>query len=77
MFEHESIDCRTAIVTGAGRGIGRAVAQTLAERGARIVINDMDLELAEKAASELESGGAEAIAVQADVTAPEMPCDAW
>lgn len=64
----ESLSGRTALVTGAGRGMGRAVAQALSARGARLVINDTNLEDAEGAASDLRSSGAEAVAIRADVT---------
>ena len=59
---------RTAIVTGAGQGMGRAVAQVLAGLGARLVINDQHGEKAEKAAADLRASGIDALAVQADVT---------
>ncbi|WP_442580985.1 SDR family NAD(P)-dependent oxidoreductase [Mesorhizobium sp. ASY16-5R] len=57
---------QVAVVTGAGRGIGRAVAERLASRGARIVVADLLPERIERAAAELVTGGAEAIAVQVD-----------
>lgn len=67
-MERESLKGRTAIVTGAGQGMGRAVARALAERGARVVANDVDAGKAERAARELHDRGAEALAIQADVT---------
>jgi 3-oxoacyl-[acyl-carrier protein] reductase len=57
---------QVAVVTGAGRGIGRAVAERLASRGARIVMADLLPERIESAAAELVAGGAGAIAVQVD-----------
>ncbi len=66
-YETEFQD-RVAIVTGGGRGIGWKVAQRLAAGGARLVINDLDPDLAEEAAESLRSGGAEALAAPGDVT---------
>jgi 2-hydroxycyclohexanecarboxyl-CoA dehydrogenase len=57
-------------VTGAGRGIGFAIANRLAEEGATVVVNDLDEERAESAASDLRAAGHEAMAVPADVTDP-------
>src|ERR671919_364229 len=47
------LDGKAAIVTGSARGIGRATAELLAEQGARILINDLDGDVAEQAASEI------------------------
>jgi 3-oxoacyl-[acyl-carrier protein] reductase len=47
------LDGKTAIVTGSARGIGRATAELLAEQGARVLINDLDADVAEQAASEI------------------------
>src|SRR6185503_10303955 len=54
---------KTAIVTGAGRGIGRAVAEKLAAEGATVVVTDVDEETAKETASAV--GG---VGIQADVT---------
>lgn len=49
---------RAAIVTGAGRGIGRAIARKLADEGARVLVTDLDLPVAEETARlALEAGG--------------------
>jgi 3-oxoacyl-[acyl-carrier protein] reductase len=48
------LDGKAAIVTGSARGIGRATAELLAEHGARVLVNDLDAELAEQAATEIE-----------------------
>lgn len=67
MTNHEDLSGRIAIVTGAGQGMGRAVALTLAERGATIVVNDVRREAAERVAEEIRSGGTEAMTIEADV----------
>ncbi len=59
---------KVAVVTGGSRGIGRAVATVLAREGAVITLCARDRVLLEKVAAELESSGAQALAVQADVT---------
>src|SRR5690242_4631663 len=60
---------RTALVTGAGRGIGRSIAAQLAEAGASVVVNDLDEGAANETASQLRN----AIAISGDVTSPEFP----
>ena len=47
------LDGRAALITGSGRGIGRATAELLVEHGASVLVNDLDEEVAEQAASEL------------------------
>jgi 3-oxoacyl-[acyl-carrier protein] reductase len=64
------LDDKVAIVTGSARGIGRATAALLAEHGARVVINDLDADLAEQAAAEL---GAETLVHAGDLTKPGAP----
>ena len=60
------LDGKAAIVTGAARGIGRATAELLAEHGARVLINDLDGDLAERAAREIAG---ETVAFPGDLTA--------
>src|SRR5450631_1058085 len=62
------LEGKTAIVTGAGRGIGRAIARDLAETGANIVINYvMRADAAYELAEEIEKFGLKPLVVQADV----------
>lgn len=61
---------RVAIVTGAGRGIGLAIARRLADAGAAIVVADIDAAGAEMVTAELTAAGGTAAAVTADVAAP-------
>ena len=59
---------QVAVVTGAARGIGKSVAQRLAQDGFAVVIADIRAEAAEATAAEMRAGGAQAIAAQADVS---------
>src|SRR3954467_2589672 len=51
------LDDKVAIITGAGRGIGRATAELLAEHGARVVVNDLDADAAQEAQDALPTEG--------------------
>jgi 3-oxoacyl-[acyl-carrier protein] reductase len=66
------LDGRVAIVTGGGRGIGRAIAGKLAGEGAHVVLNDLDEEPARVAMEELRAQGAEVATVVGDVTAADF-----
>ncbi|HNW39680.1 MAG TPA: 3-oxoacyl-[acyl-carrier-protein] reductase [Candidatus Omnitrophota bacterium] len=59
---------KVALVTGGARGIGRAIALTFAREGADIVVADVNLEVAQKTALEIESLGRRAMALAVDVT---------
>jgi len=61
---------RAALVTGAGRGIGRAIAETLSDYGASVMINDLDAAPAEEAAGVI---GPNAASLAGDVTDPAFP----
>ena len=60
---------KTAIVTGAGGGMGRAIARRLASGGAKILANDLSREAAERTVRDLEREGHEAAAIAGDVSA--------
>ena len=75
------LDDKVAIVTGSARGIGRATAELLAEHGAKVVINDLDGDVAEQAASEIDG---ETVVYAGDLTKGDAPdqlvqtaIDAW
>ncbi len=59
---------KVAIVTGAGRGIGKAIAISLAREGANVIINDIDTQTAEEVAREIKSLDRQALAIQVDVS---------
>jgi NAD(P)-dependent dehydrogenase (short-subunit alcohol dehydrogenase family) len=62
------LDGKVAVVTGAGSGIGRASAAILAKHGARVVVADLDFELAAETAAIIEARHGVALALRADVT---------
>lgn len=63
----DALDGHVAIVTGAGRGVGAAIARALADAGARVTVNDINPDRAEGVAQAIAQSGGEALAVQADV----------
>ncbi|MFE4667564.1 SDR family oxidoreductase [Streptomyces sp. NPDC056716] len=75
---------KTAIVTGAGQGIGEAYAKALAAEGARVAVADLNSEQADRVAAEIAKAGGTALAVTVDVAAPasatamaDSVCSAW
>ena len=58
----------TAVVTGGGGGIGRAIAATLAQQGAKVAIADLRSDLAETAAANLRKTGHDALGIALDIT---------
>jgi 3-oxoacyl-[acyl-carrier protein] reductase len=75
------LDGKVAIITGSARGIGRATAELLSEQGARVLINDLDGDVAEQTAGEIAG---ETVVYAGDLTKPGAPdelvqtaIDAW
>jgi 3-oxoacyl-[acyl-carrier protein] reductase len=75
------LDDKVAIVTGSARGIGRATAELLSSQGAKVLVNDLDGDVAEQAASEIQG---ETTVFAGDLTKPDVPdklveaaIDAW
>jgi 3-oxoacyl-[acyl-carrier protein] reductase len=64
------LDDKVAIVTGSARGIGRATAELFAAEGAKVLINDLDGDVAEQAAGEIQG---ETAVFAGDLTKPEVP----
>jgi 3-oxoacyl-[acyl-carrier protein] reductase len=68
----KKLDGKAALVTGAGRGIGRSIALKLAADGARLVLNDLDEAPLLEVAAEIKALGSEAELVPGSVTAPDF-----
>jgi len=68
----KTLEGKVAMVSGAGRGIGRAIALKLASAGAKVVVNDLDAQPAEDVAYQIRKQGGDAIACPGNVTAPDF-----
>jgi 3-oxoacyl-[acyl-carrier protein] reductase len=64
------LDGKVAIVTGSARGIGRATAELLGEQGAKVLINDLDGDVAEQASREIDG---DTLVFAGDLTQPGVP----
>ncbi|MCI0338426.1 MAG: SDR family oxidoreductase [Acidobacteria bacterium] len=67
------LEGKSAIVTGSGRGIGRAIAVLFAQHGAHVVVNDLDGDVAEGVANSINAVGGVATVCVGSVTAPDFP----
>lgn len=65
---HRDMSHKTALVTGGASGIGRATALLFGNRGANVVVADLNLEAAQSVANEIEAAGSQALAIECDVT---------
>jgi len=68
-----TLESKVALVTGAGRGIGRAIALKLAEYGAAVMINDLDPAPAQETEELVRTAGGRSAHLACDVTRPEFP----
>jgi 3-oxoacyl-[acyl-carrier protein] reductase len=69
--DHMKLENKVAIITGAGSGIGRAIALTFAKEGANIIVADIDVEAAKEVVEEVRSLGRQAHAIKVDVSNSE------
>jgi len=65
----KKLEGKVAIVSGSGRGIGRAIAMKLAGEGAKVVVNDLDAAPAEQTVADIKAAGGHALACAGSVTA--------
>lgn len=66
------LDGKVALVSGSGRGIGRAIALKMAREGAHVVVNDIDAAPGNQTAEDIRALGVKAVAVNGDVATPDF-----
>lgn len=59
---------KVAIITGAGKGIGREIALRFAREGAKVIVNDIDINLINQVSNEIKKIGGETFGLKADVS---------
>ena len=62
------LEGKVAVITGAGRGLGKVFALRFAEEGAKLLLPDISLERSEAVAEEIRSSGGEAVAMETDIS---------
>jgi len=69
---NSQLEGKVALISGSGRGIGRAIALKFASQGARVVVNDLDAAPADEVVAEIRAAGGQAVACAGNVTAPDF-----